>query len=233
MILKIKDFIQKNLEEADISIYIISVFFTLAILIFSWSIINVNTPTTTSSSDIPHKLQKPSPEEDFPDPIEGYTRRFEAAFSNLMKEEGGYVNDPKDPGGETKYGISKRSYPHINIKNLTLEQAKEIYHRDYWLKIKGDQLHSDAVASEFLEMAVNMGPVLIIYFYQAALDVLGAHVDIDGNMNDSTLKGGMKVDQEMLKKCMQAQAMTYYIDLSRNRPVLKKFLKGWFHRVLY
>ena len=46
---------------------------------------------------------------------------------------GGYTNDPDDPGGETKYGISKRSYPHLDIAGLTIDQARDIYHYDYWM----------------------------------------------------------------------------------------------------
>ena len=46
--------------------------------------------------------------------------------------EGGYVNDPNDPGGETNYGISKRSYPEVDIKNFSLGDAITIYKRDYW-----------------------------------------------------------------------------------------------------
>ena len=48
--------------------------------------------------------------------------------------EGGYSNDPNDSGGETKYGISKKSYPNEDIKNMTLERAKKIYYENYWLK---------------------------------------------------------------------------------------------------
>lgn len=54
----------------------------------------------------------------------------------MINREGVYVNDPYDPGGETKYGICKRSYPNLNIKELTLEEAKKIYHRDFWKRGK-------------------------------------------------------------------------------------------------
>ena len=57
---------------------------------------------------------------------------FDQAFDRLIDHEGGYVFDPRDPGGETKYGISKRSYPALNIKNLDLETAKAIYRKDFW-----------------------------------------------------------------------------------------------------
>ena len=57
---------------------------------------------------------------------------FDLAIPIVLENEGGYVNDPADPGGETKYGISKRSYPALDIKNLTVEQATAIYLRDFW-----------------------------------------------------------------------------------------------------
>lgn len=57
---------------------------------------------------------------------------FDSAFSIIIGIEKGYVNDPKDPGGETKYGISKRRYPGEDIPNLTLDRAKFLYQRDYW-----------------------------------------------------------------------------------------------------
>ena len=51
---------------------------------------------------------------------------------DLIRREGGYVNDPADAGGETKYGISKRSYPNLDIANLTKQEAYSIFERDYW-----------------------------------------------------------------------------------------------------
>lgn len=60
------------------------------------------------------------------------SENFEKAVAFVLKHEGGYINDPRDPGGETKYGISKRAYPALDIKNLTEEQAKAIYRLDYW-----------------------------------------------------------------------------------------------------
>jgi lysozyme family protein len=59
---------------------------------------------------------------------------FDTVFLLVVGEEGGYVFDPHDPGGETKYGISHRAYPLLDIANLTLSDAKDIYGRDYWLK---------------------------------------------------------------------------------------------------
>lgn len=81
---------------------------------------------------------------------------FERAIKFVLKWEGGYTNNPKDPGGETKYGISKKSYPTIDIKNLTLNRAKEIYHQNYWLKADCDKLSFPFNLIVF-DTAVNCG----------------------------------------------------------------------------
>lgn len=80
----------------------------------------------------------------------------EKAIEWILETEGGYANHPHDPGGETKYGISKKSYPNLDIRNLTKEQAREIYVRDYWNKIKGDDLPCPLDICVF-DMAVNSG----------------------------------------------------------------------------
>ena len=78
------------------------------------------------------------------------------AIDFVLKWEGGYVHDPLDPGGETNFGISKKSYPDLDIKNLTKEQAVEIYKRDYWLATKCDTLPYPLDIIVF-DTAVNMG----------------------------------------------------------------------------
>lgn len=65
---------------------------------------------------------------------------FDSAFMAVEIIEKGYVADPQDPGGETRYGISKRAYPQLDIKTLTLVQAKGIYLTDYWNKHQCDAL---------------------------------------------------------------------------------------------
>lgn len=79
---------------------------------------------------------------------------FNLAFDKLMGHEGGYVNHPSDPGGETQWGISKRAYPTLDIKALTRDDAKAIYKRDYWDKIEGV---SDLVRFHVFDFAVNSG----------------------------------------------------------------------------
>jgi lysozyme family protein len=80
---------------------------------------------------------------------------FDLAFERLLGHEGAYVNDPRDPGQETNWGISKRSYPHLDIKSLTREQAKAIYREDFWDKV-GDSVHP-AIKYQLFDFAVNSG----------------------------------------------------------------------------
>jgi lysozyme family protein len=95
---------------------------------------------------------------------------FEKYIERVLTHEGGYVNDPKDPGGETKFGISKRSYPNLNIAALTRDEAKAIYKRDFWLRVHADELPGP-VAYQALDFAVNSGIETAIRKLQAALGV--------------------------------------------------------------
>jgi len=88
--------------------------------------------------------------------MNNYNIEFEKAIKFILKWEGGYSNDPNDSGGETKYGISKKSYPNEDIKNMTLERAKEIYYQNYWLKTNCNKLPSPLNLIVF-DTAVNCG----------------------------------------------------------------------------
>jgi len=81
---------------------------------------------------------------------------FDEAVYLVLKHEGGYVNNPNDTGGETNFGISKRAYPNLNIAELSVETAQEIYKRDFWDKVKGDKLPEGLDLMVF-DFAVNAG----------------------------------------------------------------------------
>lgn len=78
------------------------------------------------------------------------------AIEHVLKWEGGYVNDRRDPGGETKYGISKRAYPNEDILDLTKARAEFLYDRDYWRAMGCDKM-PDGVALLVFDTAVNCG----------------------------------------------------------------------------
>ena len=81
---------------------------------------------------------------------------FDSAFQIVVGLEGGYVDDPNDPGGATKYGISQRAYPDLQISTLTLDQAKAIYLRDYWTPLALDTTPW-GVSLMLFDCAVNQG----------------------------------------------------------------------------
>lgn len=105
---------------------------------------------------------------------------FDKAFDRLIKHEGGYTDDPKDPGnwtggrvgvGElkgTKFGIAANTYGYLDIKNLTLQQAKDIYRRDFWDVI--GKAHP-SVKFQLFDAAVNHGRGNALRFLQRAVGV--------------------------------------------------------------
>lgn len=95
---------------------------------------------------------------------------FEIAIDRILSAEGGYVDDPNDPGMETKYGISKRSYPQVDIKNLTRDEAKQIYKRDFWDPVANAGIHGDVVF-QVLDFAVNSGGSVAVQYLQRAAGV--------------------------------------------------------------
>jgi lysozyme family protein len=108
---------------------------------------------------------------------------FDLCFDVTIGHEGGYSNDPNDPGGETNWGVSKRAYPNLDIKNLTKDQAKsQVYKPDYWDKIGGDLLHP-AVACIAFDAAVNNGVTRAKTWLQQA-----ACVTVDGSIGPITAK---------------------------------------------
>jgi lysozyme family protein len=102
--------------------------------------------------------------------MKSYSQEFESAVEFILDNEGGYHNDTRDLGGKTKYGICKRFYPHLNIKKLTKEDAKEIYYRDFWLPLKMDKLKDELLAANILDLGVNLGTHRAAIFFQRSLN---------------------------------------------------------------
>jgi len=159
---------------------------------------------------------------------------FERAFCETIDLEGEYVNDSDDPGGETNFGISKRSYPDVDIAALTVLQAEEIYRRDYWDVLRLGEIRKERISSEIFDTAVNMGRRTAIKIAQRALNFLGEDLVDDGIIGPKTIeainKWGAK-DTRALFICLNGFQFSQYrmiIDSSRK---LKKFARGWTKRI--
>ena len=104
---------------------------------------------------------------------------FYDIVEDVIKREGGYVNHKNDPGGETKYGIAKRSHPKEDIRNLTKSRAVDIYERDYWIPSKASKLPESMMATYF-DMVVNMGQKRAVKILQKACNSKGCKLVVDG-----------------------------------------------------
>lgn len=120
---------------------------------------------------------------------------FDVAFEHLIGHEGGYVDDPQDPGGETKYGISRRSYPGENIKELTLARAKQIARRDFW-DASGCTAVPERLRFDLFDMAYNSGPKAAIKNLQLSVGAFP-----DGSLGPKTLLAvtSTPVDQVIMR----------------------------------
>lgn len=146
---------------------------------------------------------------------------FDQCFDKLIGHEGGYVNDPRDPGGETNFGISKRAYPQVDIKNLTLDAAKAIYKRDYWDRAQCDKLPPQ-LAYLLFDAAVNSGIGQAIRFLQRAVNLAD-----DGVLGPLTLAAVQRLDAESVATRYLAQRLEFMTKLS----TWDTFGKGWARRI--
>jgi lysozyme family protein len=144
----------------------------------------------------------------------------------LLKREGGYTNDPQDSGGETKFGISKRQFPHLDIRNLTEEQAIEIYQRLY---LDGPKISSlpTYLQPVMLDFAVNSGPMCAIQKLQKVLGVTE-----DGVIGPETLSkiDLTYADQRWLVNAVIAERVKMICSVVIKAPKQLKFLRGWVNR---
>jgi lysozyme family protein len=146
---------------------------------------------------------------------------FEACFERLIGHEGGYVNDARDPGGETKYGICKRSYPHLDIAALTLEQAKAIYQRDFWGRLGCDALPA-GLRFHLFDAAVNSGPGNAVRWLQKAVGVAQ-----DGDIGPATLRAANGYDAGTLVARYCGTRLAFMASLN----TWPTFGRGWANRI--
>lgn len=146
---------------------------------------------------------------------------FNSAFEIVIGHEGGYVNDPLDPGGETKFGISKRAYPHEDIRNMTLDRAKQIYLTDYWNRCQCEQL-PDAVRLHMFDAAVNSGTVQATRWLQRAV-----MVPVDCVIGAKTVAACRALDPFETASKINAQRLLALTELK----TWSRFGRGWVARI--
>ena len=159
--------------------------------------------------------------------------RFESLIGMVLAHEGGYVNDPVDPGGATKYGISQQAYPQLDIQALTVEQAKDIYYRDWWLKLRCPEIRDDRVAQKLLDTAVNAGAKTGVRILQRALRDVGLSVAVDVVIGPQTLAAANRADPDALLAAMRRLQAAHYEALIKRNAKREKYRRGWMKRAAF
>lgn len=145
---------------------------------------------------------------------------FGTAIERILAHEGGYVNHPEDPGGETQWGIAKRSYPALDIKALTRDQAKAIYERDFWMPIAA-KITDGALRFQLLDAAVNHGMGNAVRFLQRAVGVAD-----DGAFGAASAAAVARSDPHDLHLLFMAERFDFWSKLKS----FDAFGRGWVRR---
>lgn len=169
---------------------------------------------------------------------------FKLFFPTLLQHEGGFVNDPADPGGATNKGVTLGTFkgcaqrllniaPTLDaLKALSDDQAGVIYKALYWDPIKGDQISLQPLANIVFDFQVNAGN-RSAKLLQQVLNDLGTTppLQVDGAIGNGTLAALRAIDQKAVYARFKQYRADYYRNLVAQRPALQKFLKGWLNRV--
>lgn len=163
------------------------------------------------------------------------TQRFREAVAELINRyEGGYIDDPEDDGGQTKYGISKRSYPDEDIPKLSRERAEQIYWRDFWSPYEIDRMPG-RIGEKFFQTVVNMPAAQAVTILQRALRAATSERLADDGilgprtravMDGITARGIV----EAVLAALRSEQAGYYRQIVQANPSQGRFLKGWLNR---
>ena len=164
--------------------------------------------------------------EEFRESEEISVMEFDEIIKKVLEHEGGYVNDKDDRGGETKYGITKRFYPDLDIKNLTIDDAVNIYYEDYWKPSKASLLPKD-LRYPYFDCVVNTGQSRAVKILQQACN----------NKNSFKIKEDGKIGAATISACKKLEAdrfisyrILFYSLLISDNPTQEKFWYGWYKR---
>lgn len=174
---------------------------------------------------------------------------FEDAIGLILQHEGGYVNNPNDPGSATNFGVSLRflaDHPEVgdfdhdgdvdaeDIKNMTVEDAMNIYREFWWDKFRYGTINDQTIATKVFDFSVNMGSKRAHMLLQQALNAaFGLKLSVDGILGPATFGVINAIEDDQEQKLLNAYcdaAWGFYQRLVANKPSLAVFKKGWYNR---
>ena len=169
------------------------------------------------------------------------SERFQRFIKVILRHEGGFVNDPVDPGGATKYGISIRLLSRLgelgdidkdgdvdihDIQAMTLEAASEIYHECFYKPLRIEEILDPSLAMQVFDFAVNAGSKTAVKILQESLKIKA-----DGILGPKTLAEVNNYSTSTPLMVYRYARNDFYRNLAHQKPTLKKFLQGWLNRV--
>lgn len=171
---------------------------------------------------------------------------FKDALSQVLRHEGGYVNDPDDPGGETYKGIARtrnaawsgwvrvdvlkngRGFPeNLNADEQLQAAVRDLYEVNYWHRIRGDEIESQEVAQSIFDFAVNAG---VITSSKLAQFICGAIVD--GVIGEQTAGQLNAMDDKIFLPRFALGKIARYVNICDKNQKMRKYFFGWIRRVL-
>lgn len=162
---------------------------------------------------------------------------FSKALSLILKFEGGYVNNPNDPGGATNKGITQAVYnawlattgqPGKPVKDITDAEVAQIYHDNYWRDSKAMNFATERpdLALVHFDAAVNCGIVQAAKFLQRAVGVPD-----DGQIGPKTIDAVRQCNEKIAVNYYLCQRFEFYTRITMRKPTLREFLRGWVSRI--
>ena len=180
-----------------------------------------------------HNFKDAKPNKDF---LNRFPKEFLSAWEKTMRWEGGAVahNVSGDTGGWTKYGISQKAYPKLDIKNLSARDAIELAYYDYWALMQCDKIaeYSPIAAGHVFDIGFNMGHRWGIKMLQRAINQLhNAKVLKDDGIYGRLTHAELQcVNPESLNNALRHVRIKRFKWLATVNPINRKFLKGWTNR---
>lgn len=171
---------------------------------------------------------------------------FEKALALTLKSEGGYVDDPDDPGGETYKGIARSRNPkwegwveidilktkpnfpkNLDVSSILQEMVKDLYKVNYWHKIKGDDIEDQDIAESIFDFAVNAGPRT-----SSKLAQITVGAKPDGVIGPKTLAKINSDEKRAFLALFALAKIGRYVDICEKRKTSRKYFFGWVKRTL-
>ncbi len=155
---------------------------------------------------------------------------FITAIQKTLVNEGGFVDNPNDPGGATKYGITQRDMPDVIIHDITEVQAVAYYQEHYWKPLYS-QIVSQDVADKVFDLGVLFGVGEAVKVLQIVLQTGVPSTTIDGDFGPETLSAVNQIDPTSLLNAYKTAMVTYMLRIVTNKPNLRQFAAGWGRRI--